>query len=70
MADSPEPLHRTWINSNRFVPNTFVTPVRRFMALESASGLLMLLAAIAAVIWANSDAHETYESLLHTEFLL
>jgi Na+:H+ antiporter, NhaA family len=70
MADNPEPLHRTWINSNRFVPATFVTPVRRFMALESASGLLMLLAAIAAVIWANSGAHESYEGLLHTEFLL
>jgi Na+:H+ antiporter, NhaA family len=70
MADNPEPLHRTWINSNRFVPNTFVTPVRRFMALESASGLLMLLAAITAVIWANSAAHETYEGLIHTELLL
>ncbi|MEX2422449.1 MAG: Na+/H+ antiporter NhaA [Acidimicrobiia bacterium] len=70
MGDKPEPLHRTWINSNRFVPTTFVSPVRRFMALESASGLLMLLAAIAAVIWANSGAHETYESLLHTDFLI
>ena len=70
MADNLKPIHRTWINSNRFFPSTFVTPVRRFMALESASGVLMLLAAIAAVIWANSGAYESYEGILHTEFLL
>lgn len=70
MADDQEILHRTWMNSGRFVPKTFVTPVRRFMDLEAASGVLMLIAAVAAVIWANSGAHESYESLLHTDFLL
>ena len=69
MAEEPEILHRTWINSGRFVPKTFVTPVRRFMDLEAASGVLMLIASVAAVIWANSGAHETYESILHSEFL-
>jgi NhaA family Na+:H+ antiporter len=68
--DEQEPIHRTWINSDRFVPTTFVSPVRRFMELEAASGVLMLIAAVIAVIWANSGAHEVYESLLHDEFFL
>ena len=70
MADEPEVIHRTWINSDRFVPATFVTPVRRFMNLGAASGVLMLLAAITALVWANSSAHDVYESLLHTEFIV
>jgi NhaA family Na+:H+ antiporter len=70
MAEEDELIHRTWVDSNRFVPATFVKPVRRFMDLEAASGVLMLIAAVAAVIWANSAAHELYESILHTEFLL
>lgn len=70
MPNNSEPIHRTWIDSNRFVPTTFVKPVRRFMELEAASGVLMLIAAIVALIWANSPAHGLYESILHTEFLL
>ena len=70
MAEDDELIHRTWIDSNRFVPSTFVKPVRRFMDLEAASGVLMLIAAVAAVIWANSAAHELYESIFQTEFLL
>ncbi|MEZ5406508.1 MAG: Na+/H+ antiporter NhaA [Acidimicrobiales bacterium] len=60
-----EPLHRTWIHSDRFVPRQFVRPALSFMKLEAASGIVMLIAAIAAVVWANT-AFESYENLLHT----
>ena len=69
MPDEQEPIHRTWVDSNRFVPKTFVSPVRRFMGYEAASGVLMLLAAVAALVWANSAAHEAYDRVLHTDFL-
>lgn len=68
--DDQEPIHRTWINSNRYVPATFVSPIRRFMELEAASGVLMLLAAVIAVVWANSGGHELYESVFHDEFFV
>lgn len=65
MQTHDEPLHRTWIHSDRFVPRQFVRPVMSFMKLESASGIVMLLAAITAVVWANT-AFDSYDSFLHT----
>jgi NhaA family Na+:H+ antiporter len=61
-----ERLHHTWIHSDRFVPQRFVAPVRRFMDLEAASGIVMLLAAVAAIVWANSAFHGGYEAFLET----
>jgi NhaA family Na+:H+ antiporter len=36
------------------------------MQLEAASGVIMLLAAVAAVVWANTGSGESYTSFLHT----
>ncbi|MEB3245188.1 MAG: Na+/H+ antiporter NhaA, partial [Vampirovibrionales bacterium] len=38
---------------------------RRFMALESAGGILMILAALAAFIWANSSYQQGYQTFLN-----
>jgi len=51
---------RRWGDSDRFVPSRVVQPVQRLLALETAGGVVMLLAAIAALIWANSPAHGSY----------
>jgi NhaA family Na+:H+ antiporter len=56
--------HRTWATSERFVPKTFIRPFVRFSEIEASSGILLLIAAIAALIWANSPWSETYFSLL------
>jgi NhaA family Na+:H+ antiporter len=37
------------------------------MQLEAASGVIMLLAAVAAVVWANTGSGESYLSFLHTQ---
>lgn len=42
-------------------------PLRRFLATEAGSAGVMLAAAVAALVWANSPWSDTYESLLHTE---
>lgn len=42
-------------------------PVERFLAIEASSGIVLLVAAAAALIWANSAWHDTYEALLKTE---
>jgi NhaA family Na+:H+ antiporter len=43
-----------------------LAPVERFLAIEAASGLLLLGAAAIALIWANSPWQESYRALWHT----
>ncbi|MFZ0014277.1 MAG: Na+/H+ antiporter NhaA [Acidimicrobiia bacterium] len=57
--------HRTWATSERFVPKTFIRPFVRFSRIEASSGIVLLIAAVLAIIWANSAWSETYFSLLH-----
>ncbi len=45
----------------------FVRPVQEFVQTESASSVLLMLAAAAALIWANSPWRDVYESLLEAE---
>ncbi len=59
-----DPRHTTWINSERFVPKTFVRPFVRFARIEAASGIVLLVSAIAAIVWANSAWSGTYFSIL------
>jgi Na+:H+ antiporter, NhaA family len=64
--DSQASLRPTWRESERFVPRAFVRPVLRFMELETASGLVMLVGAIVALVWANSPWHAAYEQIWNT----
>jgi len=41
-------------------------PLERFLRIEAASGLLLLLAAAGALVWANSPWAESYQHLWHT----
>jgi Na+/H+ antiporter NhaA len=47
-----------------------LVPVREFVATENASALILLLATVAALVWANSPWSASYESLWHTEVAL
>lgn len=42
-----------------------VTPIQQFMRTEAASGVILGLATIAALVIANSPLHHAYEQLLH-----
>ncbi|HTO44404.1 MAG TPA: Na+/H+ antiporter NhaA [Burkholderiales bacterium] len=42
-----------------------LAPVERFLAIEAASGIVLIVAAAVALIWANSPWHETYNALWH-----
>lgn len=59
-----DPRHTTWATSERWVPKNFIRPVVRFTRVEASSGIVLLLAAVAALIWANSPWSETYFSIL------
>ncbi len=43
-------------------------PLERFLRLEAASGIMLIVFTVLAVVWANSPFSESYYSLLHTEF--
>ena len=59
----PDPRHRTWARSDRFVPRRFVRPLVRFIRIETASGGVLLVAAVAAMVWANSPWSDAYHQL-------
>ncbi|MFP5255821.1 MAG: Na+/H+ antiporter NhaA [Acidimicrobiia bacterium] len=61
-----EPVRHTWSESDRFVPRTVVRPLQRFMDHEAAGGVVMVLAAVAALVWANSPWRDTYTEFWHT----
>lgn len=54
------PIRRTWSESQRFVPRTMVQPLQRVLQHEASGGLLMLVAAVAAIVWANSPWSQSY----------
>ncbi|MDY7104001.1 MAG: Na+/H+ antiporter NhaA [Actinomycetota bacterium] len=62
--DEAFPRHR-WGESNRFVPRTFVQPFQRLMHEETTGGVVMLIAALVAIVWANSPFFHSYEDLWH-----
>ncbi len=59
-----DPRHQTWAQSERFVPKRFVRPFVRFSRNQASSGIVLLLAAVAAIVWANSAWSDTYFDLL------
>jgi NhaA family Na+:H+ antiporter len=52
------------MSSERFVPKTFIRPFVRFSQIEASSGIVLLIAAVVALIWANSPWSESYFSIL------
>jgi NhaA family Na+:H+ antiporter len=65
MANSHDPIHETWLTSERLVPHRFIRPVIEFTRVEAAGGIVLLVAATIAIIWANSPWSEAYFDLFN-----
>lgn len=66
-----DPRHPTWAGSRRFVPRVFLQPLARFARTEASSGILLLVAAIVALAWANSEWSDSYVQLFeHTRVVI
>ena len=65
MASPHEPIHETWLSSDRIVPQRFIRPVIQFTRVEAAGGIVLLVAAAIAIIWANSAWSEAYFNLFN-----
>jgi Na+:H+ antiporter, NhaA family len=64
------PLKEPWSASDRYVPRTVVQPLNRLMAHEAAGGIVMLVAAAVAIVWANSPWGESYTEVWSTPLRL
>ena len=71
MAPPPqEKIHRTWLHSDGLVPSRFVRPVLEFTRVEAAGGIVLLIAAVVALVWANSPWYESYFRLFNSHIEL
>lgn len=43
----------TWLGSDRFLARRLAMPMARFLQVEAAAGLLLVVATVAALVWAN-----------------
>ena len=50
--------------------NKIVSPIERFMHLETSSGIVLLIVTVVALLWANSPWSQAYEHMVHTEISL
>lgn len=61
---SPVP---TWLRSDRLVARSVAQPVQRFLRVEASGGIVLLVAVVVALVWANSPWSESYRDLWATE---
>lgn len=66
LLDHPR-LRTPWSASDRLIPRTVLQPLQRFVHTETSSGIALLVAAAAALVWANSPWSASYEQLWTTE---
>lgn len=63
VASTPPETNRMLLAVARAVK----APVDRFLSISAASGIVLVLAAVAAVVWANSPWRDSYHALWHTK---
>jgi NhaA family Na+:H+ antiporter len=60
-------LTAPWAQSDRFVPRVVAQPLQQFLQTEAAGGVVLLIAAVIAVVWASSPWSTSYDELWSTE---
>jgi NhaA family Na+:H+ antiporter len=65
----PAVAPETWAPARRIAERIF-RPIERFLHVQAASGIMLLVAAVAAIAWANSPWSASYEHLWHTPISL
>ena len=66
MSSGPPGWRRSWLHSDRPVPRLIARPVRHFLNTEAAGGIVLLVATVVALVWANSPFSDSYAALWET----
>ena len=64
--NDPTYSHETFLASNRPFARVVARPMARFLSIEAAGGILLLIATVVALVWANSPWSESYFDLWST----
>ncbi|MBU6328805.1 MAG: Na+/H+ antiporter NhaA [Acidobacteria bacterium] len=64
------PWSLTWLGTDRLLARRLARPVARFLSIEASSGILLLVATVVALVWANSPWKNSYASFLNAEVIL
>jgi NhaA family Na+:H+ antiporter len=56
----------TFSSSDRVLAKTVVRPFQKFMHLEASGGIVLIVATVSALVWANSQWSHGYQELWHT----
>jgi NhaA family Na+:H+ antiporter len=56
----------SYLASNKPLARLVARPIREFLRVEAAGSVLLLVAAVVALIWANSPAASSYDTFWHT----
>ena len=67
--DVSTPPPGSWRPARKFALRV-VGPIERFVHVEASSGIVLVVAAIIAMAWANSPFGESYDELWHTPFTI
>ena len=71
MAHDDVPLSPlTWLGGDHRLARRVGRPVRNFLRIEAAGGILLIGATIVALVWANSPWSESYHDILETHISL
>ncbi len=62
--DALEPSSLTWSGSDRPLARHIARPMQRILHLQVGGGILMLVAAVVALVWANSPWRDSYHDLM------
>src|ERR671923_1360405 len=70
VASAEEAIRPSWSDSARPVPRRVLRPLQAFLQTEQAGGVLLLAAAVAALVWANSPWQASYDSFWSTQLTI
>ncbi|MBT7378968.1 MAG: hypothetical protein HN819_03325, partial [Actinobacteria bacterium] len=54
MAGKTTPSSLTWLGSDNRLARRVGRPMQRFLGIEAAGGVLLIVATVIAMVWANS----------------
>ena len=69
VGTSPD-LPQTWIDSDAASARFLGRPLQSFLAVEAGGGIMLVLATVAALVWANSPWGASYVTLFHTHLTI
>ncbi len=67
MEGTNQHSQHTWLGSDRPLARAIGRPMRRFLGIEAAGGVLLMIATAVALFWANSPWSDSYHELWSSE---